>query len=412
MEPPPRRYPGMTTRIAKAAYRKRGGSHITEIEQRQILRGAELAERAAKIKEKERNKKINKKKREEKEAKEKERKKTCGIEGGLGLQNKWKSSQRGIGDFLEKGRVDDKIEKGVTSPGRAAVQHNTIVTRIQDNRDAAALTAYDESQASIIRVQRCSPRLPSDRGPLQATSPNSVRLRPQRLQAETKGYDCLKVWDDDWTALVPSNAQIARELNSPEVDDSRKHELSMRQPSCTNHNTSQIVPKDLPCPAIRTSALLPPYPDQGIPFISTQDLRFLEEDLEEIKTPKLKRKATGPLTALSPNRLTGKDKQRPTKRIKSSLPPKVSHASAPGNEQLPQPAMLSNNGTPLQLKEIPVPAATQYSLISTQDLLELDLGFTEPSPARPRHPQMSQTSFSFGEEEITDEDLLGLDIPG
>ena len=397
MEPPPRRYPGMTTRQAKAAYRKSGGSHITEVERRQILRGAELAERAAKIKEKERKKKENKKKREEKEVKEKERRRTYGKESGLANPVKWKSSQRGIGDFLGKINVSTGAGDNLIDHRKDGQQQNKMVDQVQD---------VEAPAANELRSL-------SDRKPLQDLSLNSARPRPQTLQAEKISHNCPKLWDDDWAALVPSNTQIARELNSPEADDTPRHEIVTPPPSCTKHNVSQILPKDLSNRAIRSSVLLPPPSDCGIPFISTQDSRFLEEGLEETSSPKLKRKATTPPTISSPSRPTSNDLQRPPKRIKSSPPPlKLSHASAPVNEKPPQPAKLPDDSTSLQLNKIPVPTATQYCLISTQDLLESDLGLTEPSPVRPRPSQTSQSSFGFGEEDITDEDLLGLDILG
>ena len=424
MEPPPRRYPGMTTRQAKAAYRKRGGYHITEIEQRQILRGAELAERAAKIKEKERQKKINKKKKEEKEAKEKERKKTCEKEGRLANPVRWKSSQRGIGDFLGKVNADTRTGENLIDSRKGGVQQDIVVFEDQNKQDDEASAAKEESQTMASRVRKRELRSLSDRKPLQDLSFNSVRPPLQTLQAETRSYNCPKVWDDDWAALVPSDTQVARELNSAEMDDTRRHELSRRQQSCTKHNTSQIMPGNLPCSATQTSALSPPSSDQRIQFISTQDLQSLEEDLgeglEEMKTPRLKRKATAPPATSLSDRPNSKDMQRAKKRLKSRLAPEPTRPSVSVTEQLPrQPPQqppkstrVLNDSTLLQLKEIPVPAATQYGLISTQDLLELDLGLTELSSLRPRPPETSQTSFSFWEEGITDEDLLGLDIPG
>lgn len=58
------RIPPMTTKQAKAAYRKRGGDHISDLQKRQYVRGGELQERAAAIKAKEERKKANLKKRE------------------------------------------------------------------------------------------------------------------------------------------------------------------------------------------------------------------------------------------------------------------------------------------------------------------------------------------------------------
>ena len=356
-----------------------------------------------KIKEKEKQKKVNKKKREEKEAKEKERKRTCGKEGVLAEPTRWKSSQRGIGDFLEKVNVDTGTGGNFVDYRRGETPQDEVVAEDQKEPDTEVSAAKEESHITASRVSNRPSRLSSDRKPLRDLSFNSVRPPLPIPPAETKSHNCSQVWDDDWAALVASNAQIARELNSPDVDDVRGHELSRQRPSLTKHNTSQITPKDLPSSATQTSALLPARSDQGIPFISTQDLRLLEEDLEEMERPSLKRKATGPPTASSPNQLISKDIQRPTKRFKPKLSLEPSHPSALVNEQPPRPARLPDDST--------VPAATQYGLISTQDLLELDLGLTEPSPAKPQPPQISQKSFNFGEDEITDEDLLGLDIP-
>ena len=402
----------MTTRQAKAAYRKSGGPHLSELERRQILRGAELAERAAKIKEKERNKKINKRKREEKEAQERERKRTCRKEDGLAIPVRWKSSQRGIGELLGKGKVDLRTEQDDTESRRDEVQHKTVVTPVQDVPVAPAPAAKDESQAVISRVPKHTPKSSSGRRILADLSPNTVRVPSQRLEAEIKHSSCPKIWDDDWATLLPSNTQLARELRSPEADSGgRRNLLLVQSPACTKSKTSTIIPVEPQHPTRSTSLSVLPCREPDLSFLSTQDLQFSEEDLKELAMPPSRLEATI-LSAAPPSICPSKNNAPGTaKRFRSPLAPKTCNGNARVHEKPLRTLKLPKVGTASPSKDAPAPAMNEYGMISTQDLLELDLDLPVDLSTRSRHSQSAKSSGNFGDEEITDEDLLGLDIP-
>jgi len=103
----PTRTAPQTLRQAKAAYKQQQGPRLSEHEQRQIDRGAELLRRAERAKEQERRKKENQRRREEKERKERKARTSIGI--GLatqlaGYSHTQVAMKKGMETFLGMGK--------------------------------------------------------------------------------------------------------------------------------------------------------------------------------------------------------------------------------------------------------------------------------------------------------------------
>ena len=108
MPSPPLPKRPQTTKAAKRAFNKRGGSLVSDAERRQIARAVELEKRAAKIRQKDERRKENKRKRDEKEEKHREVRRRMGREES---PVKVEEGQLRLLGFLKKQGDEKKVEK-------------------------------------------------------------------------------------------------------------------------------------------------------------------------------------------------------------------------------------------------------------------------------------------------------------
>ena len=125
LSPPIPRYP-QTSKQAKRAFAKRGGSLVSDAERRRIARNVELEQRAERIREKEQKKKENKRKRMEKEEKDRGMRRRMGREatppkveeGQMRLSGLWRK-QSPAKKEEEDGKENSKIGVEIKREGSA-----------------------------------------------------------------------------------------------------------------------------------------------------------------------------------------------------------------------------------------------------------------------------------------------------
>ncbi|KAL9121709.1 MAG: hypothetical protein Q9187_001733 [Circinaria calcarea] len=294
-----------TLRQAKKAYQKASGPRISDAERRRLQRAEQLRERADRIKEKDRQRRINRKKKEEREQKDRDTRRRMGLEAEA--EDKLSPRQVRIGVFF--GQKDGPGEGGRKGCAK--------------RRKIEVDSAKEEGEKS-----------PSKREPLKELPPNMASKDNEaangpHLIPNPKSLPAPQLDEEDWALFFDSSTQIAREISSSTntnppppppppphpprfLPHSRASALPASQPSI--HDVAEYLAllssQDLEdyegtgsnskAPAIAANPQSPPKPPNSntqssnlyakpalsttleIPFISTQDLTFTEEDLEDL----------------------------------------------------------------------------------------------------------------------------------
>lgn len=196
-----------TLKQAKAAYKSRNKTTLTEREKKQIARSVELDRRAWRAQETEKRRAEAKAKREEKERKERE--------GGVGMTSQRRcdrfgfvGSQMHLGAFFGDGR-------SVGGRGQS-VGARTSPDASEDEFDG------DLDDESILEAAEQHDRV--DRA---ATEPNSDEQKPFATplkgtqSASTAAADLELLWDD-----MDTSTQIARDLESPKRNENNRATLN------------------------------------------------------------------------------------------------------------------------------------------------------------------------------------------
>ncbi|KAK5158620.1 hypothetical protein LTR04_005194 [Oleoguttula sp. CCFEE 6159] len=207
-----------TLKQAKAAYKARSRPYVSEREQRQLERGAELLRRAERIKEAERRKKENLKRRAERETKEREAKKRMwlGREGYVWSQVP-KPSQAILDMFVRiKGRDEGGETKIEVDGGRTAEYEPWDVDEVDDETLLDVLDD-DVGDAMAHKPQPISP-------PRPLKTEDETAYRPASRRPAVQGSNDLHLWED----FLASSTQIARELKE---DD--KQVVSIQPPAAS-----------------------------------------------------------------------------------------------------------------------------------------------------------------------------------
>ncbi|TKA74688.1 hypothetical protein B0A49_04269 [Cryomyces minteri] len=207
-----------TLKQAKAAYKARSRPYVSEREQRQLERGAELLRRAERIKEAERRKKENLKRKAEKEIKEREAKKRMwlGSEGYMWSQVP-KPSQAILDRFVRiKGRGEGRETEIGVDGGRTAKYEPWDVDEVDDE------TLLDVLDDNVEDIMAHEPQPISSPRPLKTE--DETTYRPANRRPAVQGSNDLHLWED----FLASSTQIARELKE---DD--KQVVSVQLPAAS-----------------------------------------------------------------------------------------------------------------------------------------------------------------------------------
>ena len=315
-------------RQAKKAYQKASGPRISDAERRRLQRAEQLQERADRIKEKDKQKRINRKKKEEKEQKERDTRRRMGLE--TEREDKLSPRQVRIGVFFGRGEGRED-GGGMVCTKRRKIEVDS--TGEEDGKRQLRREPLKEIQPNLV----CQ----------EDEAANGSHSRP-----EPKGAPAPLLSDEEWASFFASSTQIAREISEPKTTNSHPRHFSQSpQPSpalpppathpsnpdvaeCLALLSSQdledyegtpatskitIITADHPQPQkppiAKASSLKPPtnliFSD--FPFISTQDLAFTDEDLQDLglalptprpPSPLKKRKPANPLKSPSPLKMT------------------------------------------------------------------------------------------------------------
>ena len=243
-----------TLRQAKKAYQKASGPRISDAERRRLKRAEQLQERADRIKEKDKQKRINRKKKEEKEQKERDTRRRMGLE--TEKEEKLSPRQFRIGVFF--GRKD----------GREDGRRTGDTKRRKIEADS---TGEEEEGKGQLR-----------REPLKELQPNTVR---QEVKVANGGHSSPKPKDlpgpllgeEDWASFFASSTQIAREISGPNFTSPPPPQPSQSPQRLSSLPRPREKPSDsdvADCLALFSSQDLEDYEDppatSAIPVITTQ----------------------------------------------------------------------------------------------------------------------------------------------
>ncbi|KAI9656135.1 MAG: hypothetical protein M1831_004706 [Alyxoria varia] len=267
----PTHRPGQSLKKARAEF-KEHGPRLSSQEARQLARGAELLDRAERIRENERKRKAAAKKKQEKESREREARRRMGIP----TQEKvYVSPRQGrVVDFLKvekrKGSLEVKAplrelqEKlghdmfcGVEEPYSNGWQKEGVEMKKDVDDDPWELEDVDERSlldtVENVRPASCSvisqedSRLPLDKQdcPTKGSHHGKTDVEHQhRLPMQLLNPD--DIWDD----FVDSATQVQREISCESPPERSSHQKSMSPPQS--------------------------------PPLSTQDVAFTDDDLVEL----------------------------------------------------------------------------------------------------------------------------------
>lgn len=350
----------MTTKQAKAAYRKAKAPRMTEKGYRQFKRGCELDDRAQRIMDKEKRKKENRLKRMEKEEKERERRRKAGLpekpEGYLSPRQcrlgmffgKEAQAQSSRGNTLDRDEEDgdqdeareytpeteevdlkeaemvdsnteefqvgepylppstpkDRGTEGKVlqelSPNRPTQRyHKGLLSprvdtcRVQPQEDFDGLDDSEMEDFWMKAPKMSEPNppaltpkhdVPEGKAPQEPSlnRPSQTHRRAERLsQIDQSGAISPEVID--WLALLPSNTQIQRELS---VSPSKFKTPATPVPKSlapSRNSAAVVTPANIE--AMTAVSVCPDDVNAIMAFMSTQDLVFTSEEMEELTTP-------------------------------------------------------------------------------------------------------------------------------
>ena len=341
-----------TLRQVKAAYRKSNGtSKLSDHEMRVIRRRAELDERAAQCRERERRRLQNKKKREEKAQLERLERTTRPKRAGSAtiggeVINQEKEPYDVLSMMLGRKRMCKELEAENAREGEEEEEPTMKIIKFAHDRDDRFSNSNQPTGKENIPPNQhgasCSPqKTPNALRNLGADKSHNVLIpqhrnivSPKRHLAPKKAS--IKAFDDeiellfDWQDEFPSNSQLERELscltqgqqvitttpvtrNAKTASHNIVHPVpkpALDKPACSKQQQQvdatvpvttitkmaarrTTPPVSSPAPAKPTNALHPsPCPSVhkeeeeedpfSIPAISTQDLEFTSQDLDEI----------------------------------------------------------------------------------------------------------------------------------
>ena len=245
-----------TLREAKKAYRKAAGNGISDVDLRRLQRASALDKRAERIKAKEKQRGINRQKKEEKEKKEKESRRR--LENVETLDLKICAGQARIASFL--GRKPVKIE------------------------DGGEKDIFESKHKRITNMEKNHPQ----RQPLQKINLNKGHARSQGLDSQPpmkKPLAAITEDDTDWTRFLASSTQIERDISYVSPSNSRNSQSpSLALP--TGENCKEGPEHDSTAATAEDKGLPNKFPTLSeCALISTQDLEFTSEDLQELESP-------------------------------------------------------------------------------------------------------------------------------
>lgn len=208
------------------------------------MRGAELLERADKIRDNERRRKLANKKKVEKEAREREARRSMGV---LSPDRVYISPrQERLFKWVKAGGVGEEV-----------IPHDRVLGAGQESADCFGGGDLDDvlalmpSQILLEDSSPCAVRSP------KRPAPNTERHRPAAARPPCEVIvQELESWDD----VLPSSTQIEREISVPDGEPPTAPQITRR--ACKNNSDLE---------------------DEGsIPPLSTQDVSFSQDDLEEL----------------------------------------------------------------------------------------------------------------------------------
>ena len=297
MQKRPTHIGGQTSKQAKADYKKHG-PRISTQEARQLQRGAELLERAEKIKQNERRRKAAKEKRLQKEQRERDARRNQGVASQL--PPKIAASQTLLNGFL---RPRERTESPCQLRRARLHALNDADDYGATDVEKATLTSSDETQPASNSEVVASEQITGTSQLLEDTfledfnvsSPDthdkSVQGRLPSQDTVSEATDAYKQSEeqtakgisDDLDSFLDSNTQLEREIDC----------LPTRRVTIINSNldtTRNIPPSDRPTA---------PVHQDSMPFLSTQDVNFSLDELEEpssqSKSPQLNGKTQNTL---------------------------------------------------------------------------------------------------------------------
>ncbi|MCJ1246891.1 hypothetical protein MMC30_004102 [Trapelia coarctata] len=338
----------MTTKQAKAAYKKAGGPRFTEKELRQQKRAAELWDREQRIKEREKTRKENKLKRMKKEEKEREARRKAGLpevkegyisprqcrlgmffgkdkEEDLERESKGNTTEMD-GEDLERKTGDNTAERNEEDLERES-RGNTTERNEEDLERKRRGNTTERDEVDLERGSReeatekegedrdqpndgnstaetvefdWPPTMPEDNVrktiALQQTTPPRPSKTLPTAEKLSKIYGSgVSLGDEDWLALLPSNTQVEREISSspprsqPPVGPPPAGPPPTASASFLSPPKSQRFsksPRTKPASSQHLAAVVPQAAVEAtMALISTQDFEDTMEEMEDMTTP-------------------------------------------------------------------------------------------------------------------------------
>ncbi|KZF24502.1 hypothetical protein L228DRAFT_266832 [Xylona heveae TC161] len=297
-------YKPQTSRQAKRAAKKSTKS-ISEAERRKLVRAQELHERAERLREKERRRQVNAQKRKEKEQRDRETRKRTGVVD----QNasKFPSSQQSLAKFWgpmgaaqKEVDVDDENKENILDAMENLDDQDSACADVEEQSDGetseegtSCLLKGDNSSDTAVskdaEADHNEKHVRGERQPLAEVSAAAVSQtdRPidkssqssddrSKCGRDTKQQETPHLSDDfifyDLEDFFVSGTQLQQELAKASPPTPR-HQVQRSPSACIEKNASMPPP---PVPSTR-------QPETAIPaLISSQDLEFSEEDLQEL----------------------------------------------------------------------------------------------------------------------------------
>jgi len=230
----------MTSKQAKAAYKKAGGPRFTEKELRQQKRATELYEREQRIKEKDKMKRENKIKRLKKEEKEKEARRKAGLPEKP--EGYFSPRQCRLGMFFGRGKEDDPSRQSRDS---TIERDNSRETTIEKDEGDCDLD-WDPTPPTKGEEPDQPGSTPKDPVPEEKILLEINPTRPCQALPQANKFTVL-LDDLDWLDRLPSNTQVERELSSdiePLPPRSQPPAKSPRtKPAFSSQYSTTVVPQ-------------------------------------------------------------------------------------------------------------------------------------------------------------------------
>ncbi|GAB7344624.1 hypothetical protein MBLNU457_3112t1 [Dothideomycetes sp. NU457] len=361
-----------TAKQAKAAFKARGSLHVSSAERRKLERGAQLLERADRIKAQERRKKEWMKKRDEQGVQQKNEEDSKILGSQLRLDKfGYKSSQFHLGRFFGRPKEQAQAKApNLSSVKVGAVEENMDDYEDVDEMDEDIMLGLDPSSSDVLEPDQTAhvandwtdflesstqiARELSDETPEQSVIPD----RPKKQSGRSRSLASIPSWNSDEAFDEEELAALENQLASVhKQNQTDKDKLLMpppKIPAPSNSSASGMLP-----PARLSRPGMVPPPKQPPPKPST---------LSMPPPPKPSTSAMPPPPKPSTNRPTRSVPSMPSaRRNNNSIPPQASTSSSTINPPHVHTASSGHKATPLQSRRDSTSSLAPYG-ISAADL--------------------------------------------